>query len=287
MKLEETMVFCIEAGYSDLRPSEKKAADFVLEHMSRIRELSLAQLAKCSGVSQPTIVRMVKSLGFESYKAFKYAVIEEQGQGKQPAVQPLYGYQVSKEDRVEEVPAKIAATAFSIMESTIKSISLKTYRNVIQVISSARQIDIYGIENSSAACCDLAAKLLYLGLNCRYLADPYLQQISAGSLTSQDAAIAISYSGTSKDTVEAVKLAREQDAATIVITNFEDAYISKYADYLIGTAQEQHFYGNAIFSRTAQILIVDMIYMGLLTSDYQTYAQRLDRNSGIIKKKAY
>ena len=63
--------------------------------------------------------------------------------------------------------------------------------------------------------------------------------------------------------------------------------ISKYADILICTSQEQLFYGNAIFSRTSQLLIVDMIYMGIIASDYEYYAKQLDRNSKVVRDKAY
>ena len=74
---------------------------------------------------------------------------------------------------------------------------------------------------------------------------------------------------------------------TIVLTNFKDSLISRYADLLLCTSQEQLFYGDAIFSRTTQLLLVDMIYMGLLASDYNRYAGRLDKSSRVIRDKAY
>lgn len=45
--------------------------------------------------------------------------------------------------------------------------------------------------------------------------------------------------------------------------------------------------GDAIFSRTAQIAIVDMLYWGVILSDYDRYAAVLDRSSQIICDKAY
>lgn len=289
MKREDTVAFSIDAGYGDLRPSEKKAADYILENMKEVRDMSLSQLAARCRVSQPTIVRMVKALGYEGFRSFKDAIIEEMAQesGERQSPYAIYGYSISENDELSDVPAKMAAAASAMIERSIKALSLKTYQKVIKVIESAGQIDIYGIENSSSACCDLETKLTYLGLSCRYLEDPYLQRISAASLSEKDVAIGISYSGASRDTVDALKMAKKQGAATIVITNFRDSLISKYADYLLCTTQEQLFYGNAIFSRTSQTLIVDMIYMVLLTSDYKTYSERLDKNSRIIRNKAY
>lgn len=52
-------------------------------------------------------------------------------------------------------------------------------------------------------------------------------------------------------------------------------------------AREQLFYGDAIFSRTSQMMVVDMIYMGLIVSDYDRFVKRLDKSSRTIRDKAY
>lgn len=72
-----------------------------------------------------------------------------------------------------------------------------------------------------------------------------------------------------------------------MITSFRNSLISRYADLLICTSQEQLFYGDAIFSRTSQMMVVDMIYMGLIASDYDRFAKQLDKNSRTIRDKAY
>ena len=100
-------------------------------------------------------------------------------------------------------------------------------------------------------------------------------------------AVGISYSGESKDTVDALKTAKKAGARTVVITNFKDSTISRYADILICTSQEQLMYGDAIFSRSPQILIVDMIYMGIISSDYERYANQLNRCEKVVQEKAY
>ena len=205
----------IEACYGDLRPSEKRAADYVLEHLEELKLLPLNQLAEQAKVSQPTVMRMIKALG------------------------------------------------------------------------QARRIDIYSVENSNVTAQDLLTKLLYLGLDCRHYGDNYLQGICAGSLRPGDVAVGVSYSGNSRDTVDAVKAARKAGATVIAITNFRDSLITRYADLLLCTSQDQVFYGDAIFSRTTQIMIVDMIYMGLLASDYERYVKILNKNSRVARDRAY
>ena len=62
----------IESGYADLRKSEKQAADYILDHMDQVPEMPLDRLAKAAKVSQPTVLRMLKALGYDGYKDFRY-----------------------------------------------------------------------------------------------------------------------------------------------------------------------------------------------------------------------
>lgn len=282
----------IESGYADLRRSEKQAADYILEHLEQVADEPIDRLARAAGVSQPTILRMLKSLGYKGYKDFRYQLVAElakSGERTENDGQPqlMYGYTLDKKDGLEEIPVNITMTTERMLEETLKNFSGKIYKRVIEALKNARLIDIYGVENSEVTAVDLLTKLLYLGLPCRHFTDCYLQQTAAGRLTDQDVAVGISYSGESKDTVDAMKAAKRSGACTVAITNFKDSTIARYADILICTSQDQHFYGNAIFSRSTQIQIVDMIYMGLISSDYEHYVEQLNKCEKVVRNKAY
>lgn len=280
----------IEKGYADLRRSEKLAADYVLEHMEQISDLSIDRLAHNAGVSQPTVLRMLRSAGFSGYRDFCYRLVAElakKAEAGEGGKGPMYGYTLDKSTPLEEIPFNMAATTQKMLRETVKNFSGKIYQRTVEALANARLIDIYGVENSEATALDLLTKLLYLGLPCRYFSDCYHQQIAAGALTSEDVAVGISYSGESKDTVDSLRKAKKAGARTIAVTNFKDAAISRYADILICTSQEQLMYGDAIFSRSCQILVVDMIYMGIISLDYDRFTDRLKRCEKVVQEKAY
>lgn len=152
-------------------------------------------------------------------------------------------------DRLAKEAQVSQPTVLRMLEETLKNFPGKTYKRVVEALRNARIIDIYSVENSEVVAVDLLTKLLYLGLPCRHFTDCYLQQIAAGQLTERDVAVGISYSGESKDTVDAVRAAKRSGACTVAVTNFKDSTIAKYADILICTSQDQHFYGNAIFTQ--------------------------------------
>lgn len=286
--MKNELILKIEERYADMRTSEQKVADYIMDHMDEIPKMSLGKIASECNVSEPTVLRMVKAIGYQGLREFRTAVISAiavtKGEHQNPV---LYGYSLNKDDKVQDIPRKVVTTTAKILEDNLKNISVKTYENVIKAIKNAQIIDIYSVDNSNVIAKDLLTKLLYLGFQCRHMDDTYHQRIAASNLTSKDVAIGISYSGCSEDTIKAMKAAKKSGATTIAVTNFKDSVISKYADLLICTSQDQLFYGDAIFSRASQIVLVDMIYMGLIVSDYEKYAKCLDQSAGVIKDKAY
>ena len=292
MQIEETLGFQIRSKYASLRSSEKKVADFILMNEWKCRKLTLGELAEQSGVSQPTVVRFVKALGYDSFKAFRYRLIEEAAGGEgastqENSVRAMYGYPLNYGEDVSQIPARVVATTVKMLENVLKSISITEFERTIAMITNARRVVLFCVENSSATAKDLMTKLLYLGIDCRYDEDYYIQRIQAAALGAEDVAIGISYSGQSKDVVDVMRYARKAGAHTIAITNFEQALIGKWSDVVLCCSQEQLMYGDAIFSRTTQIAIVDMIYMGVIISGYERYTGQLDKNSRIIRDKAY
>lgn len=177
--------------------------------------------------------------------------------------------------------------AVSCLGDTLKQISSEKIQKAAEMICSARQIAVYYVENSASVAQDLVTKLLYLGFNCMMYSDIYLQEISASNLQEGDLAIGISHSGSSKSTVDAIRQARKSGASVLCLTNQENALIGKWADLLLCTENRQMLYGNAIFSRISEIAVVDMIYVGVILSDYKKYTERLDRSSRIVRKHGY
>ena len=265
----------IQNIYAALRPSERKVADYILSYQGKAGELLIEELAREAKVSQPTVVRFAKAVGYKSFREFKYAMMQEEmrerTEGREEEL-GLYGFRLSSKDRLEE---------------TLKSIRKKEFERAVDAILAADNIVIYGVENSLCTVNDLLTKLTYLGLNCRTYTDYYLQNVSAGNLTKKDLAIGVSYSGYSRNTVEVMRAAKKAGARTLVLTNFENALIAKYADILLCASHRQFFYGDTIFSRISQLALVDMLYAGALNRNYPVLSKKLKKTNEIVTRRAY
>ena len=54
----------IQEIYAGLRPSEQKVADYFWKYEGKAETLLIEKAAKDSQVSQPTVIRFVKALGY-------------------------------------------------------------------------------------------------------------------------------------------------------------------------------------------------------------------------------
>ncbi len=273
----------IKNTYSSLRPSEQKVADYVLENTEICSKMTISELSETVKVSQPTIMRFVQALGIDGYRNFKYCLLRECVSNKDNYFEHLANFDLKPWEKIENLPLKEIKFARELLEGVLKNVSRNELSRAIRMLSTARVIDIYGVENSMTPANDLLTKLTYLGLHCKMHTDAYLQQISACHLTVADVAIAFSHSGKSIDTIKAIKQAKKSGANTIVITSAKEPIIAKYADICLCTGGEtSYIYGSAIFSRVPDIAMVDLIYMSIILSDFERFSKNLDKSGMVI-----
>ena len=88
-----------------------------------------------------------------------------------------------------------------------------------------------------------------------------MQMIVASHLSEGDVVIGVSHSGSSRDIVDALKVAREHGAKTVAITNVGKSPIDKVSDIVLHTSSTETEYSIlALNSRIAQLAIVDTLY---------------------------
>lgn len=269
----------IRNKYKELRISERKVADAILEEKVNILDCTIEDFSKIVGVSQPTIIRFANAMGLKGYKELKKKFIEEKTkENANFKSEYMLSYPIQENDKLIDIPAKIIMTNIKHLEEALKNLSMYEFINAVKALHQANKISVYAVENSVCTAEDFVTKMAYIGKSVFFNKDGYMQKVNALSLTNKDVAIGISHTGKSTYTVKALQTAKKSGAITIAITNFEDAIINKYADIILCTGNKQYMYGNAIFSRCAQITFVDMLYLGMFLLDYEKNSLNLNKS---------
>lgn len=290
MSEELSCIELIKRQYAKLSKSEKLVADYVLATGHDITKLSLAETARHALVSEPTVVRFTKAIGLSGYSELKMLIMKDWGKETvEEAHNPvLLDLHISPDDRIEDLPEKITNITIKGLQDSLKIFDAEAFKNAIILLLNAERIDVFGVGNSGSIALDFVSKLARIGLDARYFADNHLEQLSCLSLSEKDVAIAISHSGSTIDAVDTLRIAKESGAQTIALTNYKASAISKYADIELLTGDfETTFYSETMVSRTSLLAFVDMLYMGLLVSNYEEFTSRLEKVNELVKGKNY
>lgn len=244
----------IKMLYNEMGKAEKQIADWIFENPGKIISLSIVELAEQCKCSEATIVRFSKRLGLSGYQELKISLAAEGG------TSPINS-NISADDKPFDIYEKICNDIYLSFEKTKKSLNPDSLELACKKITGANKIVLFGLGNSASLAIDASHKFLRAGLNAVAYSDNHMQVIAASHLTENDVAIGISHSGSSKDIVDAIKLAKEHNATTIAITNNGKSPLLKYTDIpLFTSADETEYSILALNSRIVQLSIIDVIY---------------------------
>lgn len=271
----------IKLKYPEMGKAEKKIADWIFENPGKIISLSIVELAELCKCSEATIVRFSKRLGLGGYQELKISLASERDG-------TLVSSNITPNDSPFKMYEKICSDIYLSFEKTKKSLGADALMKACNAISCANRIVIFGLGNSASVAMDAAHKFLRAGLNAISYSDNHMQVIAASHLTKNDVAIGISHSGSSKDIVEALKLAKEHGAQTICITNTGKSPILKYTDIALFTSADETEYSIlALNSRIVQLAIVDVLYNYIVLNHSEKSAASIKETEHALLTKKY
>ena len=254
--MEKTTVN-IKVLYDSMGKAEKKIADFLLKDPKAILPLSIVDFAEACGVGEATIVRFSKRLGLDGYQQLKISIAQEEDA---PPVD-----NISKKDSAYDILTKVCRDINSSLEKTMVVIDADEIAKFCEAIMKAREVCIFGLGNSAAVALDVSHKFLRLGIKAHAFTDNPMQAIAASPLGRGDVAFAISHSGSSRDIIEAMEIAKNNGATTVAITKNGKAPIDKFCDVMLHTISDETNYRIlGLSSRISQLAIVDAVYSYLV-----------------------
>ena len=248
--------------------SEKKVADYILNSKkSDITRITISELAANCGVSEATIVRYVKKVGFESFQDFKLNLALD---NDDEVVEDEKDITISQNDSPQDILRKTKVGFLQSIENTNAIIDMNKFLQAANFIRSAKKIEIYGVGSSSAVGKILQYKLTRLGFPAYAIEDPHMQAISAATLDLGDLAFGISQSGSTKDTVDSLAIAKKHGATTICLTEHVNSPITKYADVVLEIySGENPVKTSAGRSILVQVFAVELLSGLLYSTEYE------------------
>lgn len=261
---------------ASLKPTERLIAECVLRDPEKAITSSIGEIRKESGASVGSIVGFCQLLGMKGFADFKIALARDLAQAG------LSGGNAKQNGSLFEKVFNFHAQ--SLME-TLQINSPAAFESAASVIEKARRIELFSIGISYPVAYTAYCKFQLLGLPASAQFDSHIQLIAATQLDAGDVAIAISCSGTTRETVHCLEVAKAQNAFTICLTNAMNSSITEFADIrLYATPSEIKYFQAPLASRVTQLAVIDALFVSLALKNKNRTARRLQKSSEALVK---
>jgi RpiR family carbohydrate utilization transcriptional regulator len=248
----------ITENQASLRKSEAKVANYVLANASEVIKMRIVDLASKSEVSEPTVIRFCKAIGFDGFQSFKLQLAQQLGLGS-----VFTQFAVEDNDTVADLINKVFDTTVGSLITAREEINSEVLEQAITTISNARRVEFYGFGASGSVAADAQHKFFRLQLSSAAYTDPHIQRMSAISLGPEDVVVAISQSGETQALLESVALAREAGANVIGLAPHNTS-LSRVCNLAIYVNMEEDLKSfTPVSSRIAHLVVIDVLATGV------------------------
>ncbi len=275
-KIESMMPFFSE--------KEMKLGNYILSHPSEVTIMSTKALAKLCNISEPTLIRFTRKLGFAGYREFKLKLAAEYVSN--PTSNSLINVAVN--DSVFDIYKKLASFTISSINSTANTLDSNSLEQVVNCIyetsKNKNQIFLSGMGASSLIAESFQVKLMRLNINSIFYSDIHLRLEACTNLKKNDLFICFSALGSSSENYELIDIAKNKGAKIIAITQYGCTKMAKKADYVIYTSVIEN--NLRLASQTSAVIhtmIEDTIFLALAMKNYESITNNVKETRSIFQ----
>lgn len=237
--------------------SENKIHGYIRDNGQSVLYHSLTELSEACGVAEATVLRFFRKLEFKGFQDFKFMLAQEISQA-------------IHHDGEETYIEKVKNNIIEAINGSFEIIRLEDLQAVVDTIDASNDVVIFGIGSSGIAGLDMQNRLMRIGKQTTIITDSHFQIMRASSMSENSVVIAISLTGSTKDIVDAVQIAKENKATIIALTNYAKSPLTKFSDQvLLSSAKESPLDSGSLVSKISQLYLIDLICTGLTMKNYQ------------------
>ncbi|EKM5064348.1 MurR/RpiR family transcriptional regulator [Cronobacter turicensis] len=256
MSDHENLLLKLRQELSGFSPTQRKLGEYVLGDPARVLYLTITELARESDTSEASVTRLCRTLGCKGYTEFKMALALDVQRGQAPRAQNGDALDSLVEESVQA------------LRDTAQLLDRAMLERAAQALHQAGSVQIYGVAASAIIGEYLHYKLLRLGKPAHLFSDMHRASMNATTLGERDLVVAISSSGSTRDLLHAVKLARKAGAPVLTLSNTPRSPLASISDMLLVAAKpEGPLNAGALNAKVGAMLLVELLTASLIASD--------------------
>lgn len=279
---EDNAINRITDSYYQLTTSEKKLANFVVANGPSAQQMSISEMAAECGVAEATISRFCRRLGYSGYSAFKLAIAGVAGRS---APSPLNG-EILAEDSMEDMCSKLASANIDAIIETQSLVRPADIKAAADAIVAADKVICMG-QGSSMLMAQEAAHLFSTAFSGFFaVIDSHVQAVTVAQLTEHDLILYFSYSGSTKELMDLLRIAKARKVKVLLITRYPNSPGAEMADIVLQCgAIESPLQIGSVPARMAQLYLADVLFSEVCRRDLEGCRRRRERAADALSEK--
>lgn len=264
----------LKSMLKQLSASERKIAEFILDHPEEVIHMTATELGKRTQTSGATVVRLSKSLQLNGFQDLKMKIA---GDLAKPVDQ---GYRdIKPEEPIELIIQKITSNTIQSLRDTAEIIDKRELKTAVQVLLQAKNVHFFGIGASHIIALDAQQKWLRINRGATAFTDAHLVATQIANAEPSDIVFAISFSGETPEVVKILRLAKMNGVKTISLTRYGSSTVANLAETRLYTSfsKEAPFRSGATSSRIAQLHMIDILFLAIASAQYDKIVDSLDK----------
>ena len=259
-KFLKSITTTIEEHYDELTQVEKRIADYFINNMSQ-DDYSSKNVASQIYVSEASLSRFAKKLGFKGYREFVFA----------------YTNQINENKRLDCLTEFTIHLYETILEKAYAIIDNHQMVKIAKWLDGYQRVFIYGVGSSSLAAQEFYSRFRRIGLDVDAQTSPNDIALNISRVTKQSLVIGISISGITEEVVNGLKAAHQKGAKTILLTGKRSAYFEAFIDEIVRLAYIPNMnVSNIISPQLPALIMIDIIYTHYLNYNREGKIEKLN-----------
>ena len=235
----------IKKKSDNLSPLEKEVVNFIIDNPDTIANITMKQFSNMTFVSNATISRTIKHLGFKNYQEFKLKLQDSIIKSSQ-----------NKHTLKDDFPDHL----MDLIAKTFNNPSTQYIDSFINIIETANRIEIFGVGGSTPIAQDLARKYMFLKKQAFARTDWDELEYISENLTEKDLAIFVSLSGETKQLIQYANNLKNRNVPILSLIGRENSTLASYSKYSMISYSTIHYYHSVdISSRAPMSALIDYL----------------------------
>lgn len=252
------------------RGSKGVIANYIIQNSRDITKYTVDLIAEKTFTSKASVVRFAKNLGFTGWREFIAAFADEQRYLTQHSGDIDANFPFKADDSTPKVIQNIQKLQEQTISTTSFMLNQKELEKAADLITQSKTTVFYAESPNNYLAELLKRKLLSIGHRSTVFKDDEAG-LETGTLTSQDCAIIISYSGTQDSrAIRHINLLKSNHVPVIGITSDTDNYLREHADIGLLIDTEENLYTKiaSFQTETSILFILDVLFALVFKENY-------------------